>query len=40
MLSFSISSPDLINKTSFLCGPHSKRGIGGEKRPKYGVKTG
>jgi hypothetical protein len=28
-----------FNKTSLLCGPHSKRGIGGEKRPKDRVKT-
>jgi hypothetical protein len=29
-----------FNKTSLLCGPRSKRGIEGEKRPKYRVKTG
>jgi hypothetical protein len=29
-----------FNKTSLLCGPHSKRGYGGEKSPKDSVKTG
>jgi hypothetical protein len=29
-----------FNKTSLFCGPHSKRGIGGEKRPKDKAKTG
>jgi hypothetical protein len=29
-----------FNQTSLLCRLHSKRGIGGEKRPKDRVKTG